>query len=462
VSADRENGTVVGLAPWLPWPLRASAWWTRPVRAERLAALRIGLAVVLLADILISYWPDRDAYFGPHGVGRRELFSWYNQAPRWHWSVFRGLGHSLLSTLALGVWLGSTVVIAVGLWGRRLPVRGPADSGHEDHFKDQHLFRWSLTAWPCAGVIYLLGLWVREVPLADRSFLCWLAPLVLLGMASVFLLLEMRPGQTIERIRPRLGAAWIIAVLCLAVGIWFQQAGQIETESWLYRLLVVPWEEEPAFLTGAMAVWMLSVAGLLVGCCTRVCAVVAWVLSTSFANLNPNIDNAGDTVRGIILFYLMLCPCGAAWSIDSLWERMRGRRQGPVLVYPWALRLLFVQMVCIYFFNGLYKLFGADWRSGEALYYVLCDLSLSRFSYSQIALPFVLTQILTWTVLVWEVGFPVWVAAPLTRAAALWMGVAFHVSILLTLELGGFGPYMLVLYLPLLPWRRDEHLPEAH
>ena len=33
-------------------------------------------------------------------------------------------------------------------------------------------------------------------------------------------------------------------------------------------------------------------------------------------------------------------------------------------------------------------------------------------------------------------------------------GVAFHLGIFLSLELGGFGPYMICLYLPLVPWER--------
>ena len=41
-----------------------------------------------------------------------------------------------------------------------------------------------------------------------------------------------------------------------------------------------------------------------------------------------------------------------------------------------------------------------------------------------------------------------------TRLAALLMGVAFHVGIGLTMELGVFAPYMLCLYVPLLPWER--------
>ena len=78
----------------------------------------------------------------------------------------------------------------------------------------------------------------------------------------------------------------------------------------------------------------------------------------------------------------------------------------------------------------------------------------SRRLFHQWPLPFVVSQIMTWSVLLWEVGFPLWVALTWTRKPALWFGVAFHVGILLTMEIGGFVPYMLVLYLPLLPWER--------
>ena len=47
-----NDGAVDGWSPWLPWPLSRWRWWTEPVRAERLAALRIGLGVALLLDLL--------------------------------------------------------------------------------------------------------------------------------------------------------------------------------------------------------------------------------------------------------------------------------------------------------------------------------------------------------------------------------------------------------------------------
>ena len=167
-----------------------------------------------------------------------------------------------------------------------------------------------------------------------------------------------------------------------------------------------------------------------------------------------NIDNAGDTIRGITLFYLMLCPSGAAWSVDRIIQRRRLGTTFPAYVWPWGLRLLFIQLVLIYFMNGLYKVTGTNWLAGDSLYYVLCDLTLTRFSFAQLPIPFVVTQVSTWLVLAWELSFPLLVLFRRTRWLALAIGVAFHLGIFATMELGGFVPYVLCLYLPLLPWER--------
>jgi hypothetical protein len=59
---------------------------------------------------------------------------------------------------------------------------------------------------------------------------------------------------------------------------------------------------------------------------------------------------------------------------------------------------------------------------------------------------------MTWSVLIWEVSFPLLVLWKWTRIAALVMGVMFHLGIFATMELGGFVPYALCMYVPLLPW----------
>jgi hypothetical protein len=76
-----------------------------------------------------------------------------------------------------------------------------------------------------------------------------------------------------------------------------------------------------------------------------------------------------------------------------------------------------------------------------------------------VPIPYWLTQGMTWLVLAWECLFPLLVLWRPTRLAALWVGVAFHLGIWASLELGGFGPYMLCLYLPLVPWEAARRVP---
>jgi hypothetical protein len=312
-----SEANVVGWQPWLPWPLSGWRWWTEPVRAERLAALRIGLGAVLFLDLLLTYLPNLGDFFGRDSLGSPSIFAPYISAPYWRWSLLAGV-------------------------------------------------------------------------------------------------------------------------------------------------------EEPRIFQAAAWLWILATFCLIIGFFTRTSALAAWALSTSFAGLNPCIDNAGDEIRGIILFYLMLSPCGAVWSVDHWRQRMASRgalapgvtsadSSSPkvaTFIHPWPLRLLLVQMILIYFSNGMFKLSGDTWRSGTSLYYVLVDLTLARWSYAQLVIPLWLTKPLTWLVLVWEAGFPLWVAMPWTRKAAFFFGVAFHVGIGLSMELGSFVPYALCLYLPLVPWER--------
>jgi HTTM domain len=190
---------------------------------------------------------------------------------------------------------------------------------------------------------------------------------------------------------------------------------------------------------------------------TRFATIVAFMLSLSFGNANPYLDNAGDTIRGILLMYLMLCPAGAVWSIDALLHK----KKGPLFVHPWPIRLLFVQMIYVYFMNGAYKLMGPNWIDGYSLHYVLGDLAITRFSPVMLPLPTFVGRLMTWSVLIWEVTFPFLVFWTWSRRAALIMGVLFHLGIFATMELGGFVPYALCMYIPLLPWGGSKPLAQS-
>jgi len=230
--------------------------------------------------------------------------------------------------------------------------------------------------------------------------------------------------------------------------------------------------ESPAAVTGVFVVWAVSATLLLLGVLPRFSALVAWALSVSVIGINGYVHNSGDNVRNIELFYLMLCPCAAVWSFgvarpesskgvlsacftpfeDS--GRATQLSGSPIYVHAWPLRLLFVQLMIIYFFNGVYKSLGSHWREGDVMHYVVCNLAWTRFSYAQLPLPFPVIQLLTWSTLIWELGFPLLVMIPLTRKPALWMGIGFHVGTAISLQLCAFPMYMICMYLPLIPWEQ--------
>jgi len=297
-----NDRVTVGVTPWLPWPLSRWDWWTDPVRAERLAALRIGLAISLLVDIFVQYLPHFSDYFGAGSLGSPEVFSGRG-TNHWHWSLFCSLEESRLFLPVILIWLAATILMLIG----------------------------------------------------------W---------------------------RPR---------------------------------------------------WA---------------ALIAWVISISLLNLNYYLHNSGDRIRNIILFYLMLTPCGAAWSLDNCIQRKPRGHKGPVYISPWALRLLFVQMALIYFFNGFYKLMGADWRDGDVLHFVLGNVQWARWSITDLPVPYGVTRVLTWLILIWEIGFPLFVSMRPIRNMTLWFGVLLHLGMAISLQLGMFPFYMLCLYLPLVPWER--------
>ncbi len=108
--------TTVGLRPWLPWPLCDSPWWTKPVRAERLAALRIGVAIMLLVDVFTLYLPHADAFFGRDSLGSPEVFA--PSALSLRWSLLRGVESPAAVTGVFVVWAVSATLLLLGVLPR--------------------------------------------------------------------------------------------------------------------------------------------------------------------------------------------------------------------------------------------------------------------------------------------------------------------------------------------------------
>ena len=128
----------------------------------------------------------------------------------------------------------------------------------------------------------------------------------------------------------------------------------------------------------------------------------------------------------------MFAPAGAVWSLDAVLKRRRD--PSPVMIPPWSVRLMQIQLAVIYLFTGISKLSGGlvgnDWITGEAVYWVLNDLSLTRWPYHWLPIPMFVCRLLSWGTLAFELGFafvtvlpPRWVFVRRLRGGWLLAGV---------------------------------------
>ncbi len=94
-------------------------FWHEPVRAERLALLRILLALALLTDLLISYLPILGELFGPEGVAFAGLHDEW-MLKQWHWTIlFFNTDDMCIIKWVFALWLLVTILLLVG-WHTRI------------------------------------------------------------------------------------------------------------------------------------------------------------------------------------------------------------------------------------------------------------------------------------------------------------------------------------------------------
>jgi uncharacterized membrane protein YphA (DoxX/SURF4 family) len=208
-------------------------------------------------------------------------------------------------------------------------------------------------------------------------------------------------------------------------------------------------------------IWYAHGASLVVlvlftiGFWTRLTAVLSFVVVVSYVyRIQPALFGL-DQINGMLMFYLMIGPSGDALSVDRWLARRRARRRGdpaaglarPSFGANLALRLIQVHMCVIYFFAGVSKLKGTSWWSGEALWFTFGNLEYQTLDMTWVAhdpwFPW-LINVMTHTVVAWELTFCALIWRPLLRPIVLALAVVTHVGIGACLGLWTFGLVMLI------------------
>lgn len=212
---------------------------------------------------------------------------------------------------------------------------------------------------------------------------------------------------------------------------------------------------DPLVQVALFVVAMLAAVALTVGWHTRSMSVISWLMLVSLHHRNPLMLDVGDEILLLTLFWVMLAPAGARWSLDQ-------RRTGAVgphhRTWSFAAAGLLVQPVCILFFAGLAKLQQPVWRNGSAVQDVLGNTIWSReLSGVLLDASWVLPW-LTWSTVAIELLAPLALLVPRLRLPALVVIVGFVASLGLTIQLG-LIPWVTVLaFVPFVPERLWDRL----
>ena len=185
---------------------------------------------------------------------------------------------------------------------------------------------------------------------------------------------------------------------------------------------------------------------LMLGLFSRGAAVLGFLLAVSYAHrISPGAFFGLDKVNCMLALYLMLGPCGARYSVDSIRRLKRGATAPvqPSTTANVAIRLIQLHVCIIYLFSGLAKLMGENWQAGTAVWWAVANLEYQSIDMTWLAGWPVLVALMTHATVFWELFYCCLVWNRYTRPWVLWMAVGIHGGIALFMGMTTFGLGML-------------------
>ncbi len=241
-------------------------------------------------------------------------------------------------------------------------------------------------------------------------------------------------------------------------------------DAWRWSLHGISGDLEWQVASGGLAwqIALFSVAAvcgvcLLLGYWTRLATVVSWLLLVSIQTRMPLINNAGDALFRMLLFWSMFLPLGAVWSIDAWRGRKRDRLsfRAPTnlngstnSVFSAGSVAIILQICIMYWASGWFK-WNESWLSGNAMGEILAFDSYARPLASQCLEYPTLLKWASWSTLAIELVGPLLLLSPwrtqAMRLLVIAMFAGLHVGIELTLTVGLFSWVSLLAWSVLLP-----------
>lgn len=189
---------------------------------------------------------------------------------------------------------------------------------------------------------------------------------------------------------------------------------------------------------------VVALSCMTLGLLTPVSTLASFITLRSIVNRNHEICNGGDNVAKVMCFLLVFAPAGRAYSLDELLYYAPRMPGGEYLWHaPWAQRLMQIQLSVIYLYTTYWKLKGATYRDGTAIYYAVTNDEYRRWTLPAVLLRPPLVQVMTWGTLAFEgaIGLGLWIKE--CQNPFVIAGIAFHLAIEYMFSVHLFGWYMM-------------------
>ncbi|MCC6507695.1 MAG: HTTM domain-containing protein [Pirellulaceae bacterium] len=269
------------------------------------------------------------------------------------------------------------------------------------------------------------------------------------------------------------------AMLVYVHAIWLSQANDFfGPDAWIDATTARELHEFDYIASYLMFVsnpWLISLHQLLamsvcllmaVGWMTRWVTPLAWFLTLMVCHRQTGALFGLDQVVMMLSMYLMLCPCGAVYSLDAWLAQRRpdqrkhdqhDMRGSPADKSPStdvgqldsvaitiSSRLLQLHLCIIYMFGGLSKMRGDLWWEGSAMWWSIVNYEYQSLNITWLGLSPLIIATITHVTLFWETFYPALIWSRLTRPLTLAMAVLVHGGIAVALGMPTFGLMMIV------------------
>src|SRR5215470_623355 len=182
-----------------------------------------------------------------------------------------------------------------------------------------------------------------------------------------------------------------------------------------------------AWVEALFWVALVSAVLLMLGLFTRINSILVFIVLTSLHQRNLYITHGGDTFLRLAGFFLIFAPAGAALSLDRMIRIRRGIESLRIQPRsPWAQRMIQLQLSFLYLVTFLWKIKGAPWLQGTALFYVYHLDEFKRFPLPECFFHPTVLKLAGWSALALEFSLGVLIWVKELRYLLLALGLVFH------------------------------------